>query len=72
MKLQLFELIAKQPAFDQLRSVEQLGYITSLSRMYVDAVFLFIPWSFSIQLNLLYIYQKFLTLNTKDAKLPVL
>ncbi|XP_027771957.1 insulin-degrading enzyme-like 1, peroxisomal isoform X4 [Solanum pennellii] len=32
VKLQLFALIAKQPAFDQLRSVEQLGYITSLSR----------------------------------------
>ncbi|XP_016571954.2 insulin-degrading enzyme-like 1, peroxisomal isoform X1 [Capsicum annuum] len=32
VKLQLFVLIAKQPAFDQLRSVEQLGYITSLSR----------------------------------------
>ncbi|CAN4107220.1 unnamed protein product [Withania somnifera] len=32
VKLQLFALIAKQPVFDQLRSVEQLGYITSLSR----------------------------------------
>ncbi|XP_075101530.1 insulin-degrading enzyme-like 1, peroxisomal [Nicotiana tabacum] len=32
VKRQLFVLIAKQPAFDQLRSVEQLGYITSLSR----------------------------------------
>ncbi|GLT74479.1 hypothetical protein SLA2020_462740 [Shorea laevis] len=30
MKLQLFALIAKQPAFHQLRSVEQLGYITVL------------------------------------------
>ncbi|XXG56483.1 hypothetical protein AAC387_Pa03g3878 [Persea americana] len=30
--LQLFVLIAKQPAFYQLRTVEQLGYITSLSR----------------------------------------
>ncbi|XP_062117725.1 insulin-degrading enzyme-like 1, peroxisomal isoform X2 [Humulus lupulus] len=29
-KLQLFALIAKQPAFHQLRSVEQLGYITVL------------------------------------------
>nr|GMD39795.1 insulin-degrading enzyme-like 1, peroxisomal [Ipomoea batatas] len=38
VRLQLFELIAKQPAFDQLRSVEQLGYITSLSRMYDSGV----------------------------------
>ncbi|XP_027173637.1 insulin-degrading enzyme-like 1, peroxisomal [Coffea eugenioides] len=30
VKLQLFCLIAKQPAFHQLRSVEQLGYITVL------------------------------------------
>lgn len=30
IKLQLFALIAKQPAFHQLRSVEQLGYITVL------------------------------------------
>ncbi|XP_024017952.1 insulin-degrading enzyme-like 1, peroxisomal [Morus notabilis] len=30
VKLQLFALIAKQPAFHQLRSVEQLGYITFL------------------------------------------
>ncbi|KAG7958735.1 hypothetical protein I3843_10G032200 [Carya illinoinensis] len=30
VKLQLFALIAKQSAFHQLRSVEQLGYITSL------------------------------------------
>ncbi|KAK9921921.1 hypothetical protein M0R45_030414 [Rubus argutus] len=30
VKLQLFTLIAKQPAFHQLRSVEQLGYITVL------------------------------------------
>ncbi|KAK9921956.1 hypothetical protein M0R45_030448 [Rubus argutus] len=30
VKLQLFALIAKQPAFHQLRSVEQLGYITVL------------------------------------------
>ncbi|KAI5682884.1 hypothetical protein M9H77_04112 [Catharanthus roseus] len=29
-KLQLFAIIAKQPAFHQLRSVEQLGYITVL------------------------------------------
>lgn len=29
-KLQLFALVAKQPAFHQLRSVEQLGYITVL------------------------------------------
>ncbi|GLT29358.1 hypothetical protein SLA2020_042300 [Shorea laevis] len=32
VKLQLFALIAKQPAFHQLRSVEQLGYITFLER----------------------------------------
>ncbi|KAM7505463.1 hypothetical protein LguiB_004367 [Lonicera macranthoides] len=32
VKLQLFVLIAKQPAFHQLRSVEQLGYITALTR----------------------------------------
>ncbi|XP_068647426.1 insulin-degrading enzyme-like 1, peroxisomal [Aristolochia californica] len=32
VKLQLFALIAKQPAFHQLRSVEQLGYITVLMR----------------------------------------
>ncbi|XP_073113934.1 insulin-degrading enzyme-like 1, peroxisomal isoform X1 [Elaeis guineensis] len=32
VKLQLFALIAKQPAFHQLRSVEQLGYITALLR----------------------------------------
>ncbi|XP_078171077.1 insulin-degrading enzyme-like 1, peroxisomal [Carex rostrata] len=31
VQLQLFSLIASQPAFHQLRSVEQLGYITSLS-----------------------------------------
>ncbi|KAF3442698.1 hypothetical protein FNV43_RR16615 [Rhamnella rubrinervis] len=30
VKLQLFVLIAKQPAFHQLRTVEQLGYITFL------------------------------------------
>ncbi|KAL2535059.1 Zinc-metallopeptidase [Abeliophyllum distichum] len=30
VKLQLFALIAEQPAFHQLRSVEQLGYITEL------------------------------------------
>ncbi|KAF8043973.1 hypothetical protein BT93_A2068 [Corymbia citriodora subsp. variegata] len=30
VKLQLFDLIAKQAAFHQLRSVEQLGYITVL------------------------------------------
>lgn len=33
--LQLFALIAKQPAFHQLRTVEQLGYITSLALRYV-------------------------------------
>ncbi|GLT96004.1 hypothetical protein SLE2022_136540 [Rubroshorea leprosula] len=32
VKLQLFALIAKQPTFHQLRSVEQLGYITVLWR----------------------------------------
>ncbi|KAK2653140.1 hypothetical protein Ddye_012996 [Dipteronia dyeriana] len=31
VKLQLFALVAKQPAFHQLRSVEQLGYITVLT-----------------------------------------
>jgi insulysin len=31
IKLQLFCLIASQPAFNQLRTVEQLGYIASLS-----------------------------------------
>ncbi|CAH8384062.1 unnamed protein product [Eruca vesicaria subsp. sativa] len=31
-KLQLFRLIAKQATFHQLRTVEQLGYITSLSQ----------------------------------------
>lgn len=31
VKLQLIALIAKQPAFHQLRSVEQLGYITVLT-----------------------------------------
>ncbi|PRQ44705.1 putative insulysin [Rosa chinensis] len=30
VKLQLLVLIAKQPAFHQLRSVEQLGYVTAL------------------------------------------
>lgn len=32
VKLQLLALIAKQPAFHQLRSVEQLGYITVLMK----------------------------------------
>ncbi|GAB2267014.1 Insulin-degrading enzyme-like 1, peroxisomal [Dionaea muscipula] len=32
VKLELFALIAKQPAFHQLRSVEQLGYITVLMK----------------------------------------
>ncbi|KAF0917133.1 hypothetical protein E2562_016934 [Oryza meyeriana var. granulata] len=31
IKLQLFALIASQPAFNQLRTVEQLGYIVGLS-----------------------------------------
>ncbi|KAG8078140.1 hypothetical protein GUJ93_ZPchr0007g4925 [Zizania palustris] len=31
IKLQLFSLVASQPAFNQLRTVEQLGYIASLS-----------------------------------------
>jgi len=34
-KLQLFELIAKQDTFHQLRTIEQLGYITSLSLRYI-------------------------------------
>ncbi|XP_057999839.1 insulin-degrading enzyme-like 1, peroxisomal isoform X2 [Hevea brasiliensis] len=32
VKLQLFTLIATQPTFQQLRTVEQLGYITHLTR----------------------------------------
>ncbi|KAL0359529.1 UNVERIFIED_CONTAM: Insulin-degrading enzyme-like 1, peroxisomal, partial [Sesamum angustifolium] len=36
--LQLFALIAKQPAFHQLRSVEQLGYITVLMQRYDSGV----------------------------------
>ncbi|XP_039140385.1 insulin-degrading enzyme-like 1, peroxisomal [Dioscorea cayenensis subsp. rotundata] len=32
LKLQLFAHIAKQPAFHQFRSVEQLGYITALKQ----------------------------------------
>ena len=36
VKLQLFALIAKQPAFHQLRSVEQLGYITVLMHRYAS------------------------------------
>lgn len=32
VKLQLFALIAKQPTFHQLRSIEQLGYITVLMK----------------------------------------
>ncbi|GAB2227967.1 hypothetical protein Droror1_Dr00009796 [Drosera rotundifolia] len=32
VKLELFALMAKQPAFHQLRSVEQLGYITVLMK----------------------------------------
>jgi insulysin len=39
IKLELFSLIAKQPAFNQLRTVEQLGYITSLSLRYMIEVF---------------------------------
>ncbi|TVU34897.1 hypothetical protein EJB05_16753 [Eragrostis curvula] len=31
VKLELFSLIASQPAFNQLRTIEQLGYIASLS-----------------------------------------
>lgn len=34
VKLQLLALVAKQPAFHQLRAVEQLGYIASLSQRY--------------------------------------
>lgn len=34
VKLQLFTLIAEQPAFHQLRTVEQLGYITYLKKRY--------------------------------------
>uniref|UniRef100_M4CKB4 Insulin-degrading enzyme-like 1, peroxisomal n=1 Tax=Brassica campestris TaxID=3711 RepID=M4CKB4_BRACM len=32
IKLQLFGLVAKQPTFHQLRTVEQLGYITALAQ----------------------------------------
>jgi secreted Zn-dependent insulinase-like peptidase len=32
--LQLLALVAKQPAFHQLRSVEQLGYIALLRQRY--------------------------------------
>ncbi|XP_052289275.1 insulin-degrading enzyme-like 1, peroxisomal isoform X4 [Citrus sinensis] len=35
VKLQLLALIAKQPAFHQLRTVEQLGYITALLQSYL-------------------------------------
>lgn len=35
VKLQLFALVAKQPTFHQLRSVEQLGYITVLMQRYM-------------------------------------
>ncbi|KAF7147234.1 hypothetical protein RHSIM_Rhsim03G0022100 [Rhododendron simsii] len=38
VKLQLFALIAKQPAFHQLRSVEQLGYITVLMQRYDSGI----------------------------------
>ncbi|KAL0714663.1 hypothetical protein Bca4012_021642 [Brassica carinata] len=38
-KLQLFGLIAKQATFHQLRTVEQLGYITSLSRSKYSGVY---------------------------------
>lgn len=38
VNLQLFALVAKQPAFHQLRSVEQLGYITVLMQRYDSGV----------------------------------
>ncbi|KAJ7976778.1 insulin-degrading enzyme-like 1, peroxisomal [Quillaja saponaria] len=38
VKLQLFALIAKQPAFHQLRSVEQLGYITVLMQRHDSGI----------------------------------
>lgn len=38
VKLQLFALVAKQPAFHQLRSVEQLGYITVLMQRYDSGI----------------------------------
>lgn len=38
IKLQLFALIAKQPAFHQLRTVEQLGYITVLAQRYDSGI----------------------------------
>lgn len=36
VKLQLFALIAKQPTFHQLRTVEQLGYITVLIQRFAN------------------------------------
>ncbi|WOK97143.1 insulin-degrading enzyme-like 1, peroxisomal isoform X2 [Canna indica] len=38
VRLQLFALIAKQAAFHQLRSIEQLGYITILMQRYDSGV----------------------------------
>lgn len=43
VKLQLFALTAKQPAFHQLRSVEQLGYITALRQRYPEFLPKFCP-----------------------------
>jgi insulysin len=36
VRLQLLALVAKPPAFHQLRTVEQLGYIASLRQRYED------------------------------------
>lgn len=47
--LQLFVLIAKQPAFYQLRTVEQLGYITFLSRR-------FAAWLLQVMLNVIQVF----------------
>ncbi|XP_023639108.1 insulin-degrading enzyme-like 2 isoform X2 [Capsella rubella] len=39
IKLQLFKLVAKQATFHQLRTVEQLGYVTSLSQRNYSGVY---------------------------------
>lgn len=60
VKLQLFALVAKQPAFHQLRSVEQLGYIAVLlqrwkicSSLIIILCMEFSPFSFVIFMFLL-------------------
>lgn len=51
--LQLFAVIAKQPAFHQLRSVEQLGYITVLMQRYERAPLFHVPFVFFVSKQLL-------------------